>query len=177
MKFYETDQSKKDIQAIIDITFLNIQKNFPDFKSVTKNEVEIIIKNYIPIADRLRQHYIDGSEEKTKLLSDMFITAIYMIMNNISTKQELEKSKKSVWIRDKIWVTLSEMKKSMALKQEWNKYFDPYIYQESLDPEIKQIIDENKSAGVEIKQGSTFSPLIIGAIAIGAILVFMKGKK
>ena len=95
-----------------------------------------------------------------------------MAIKNLMSEDALASSDKDITLRDKIWITLSEIKKICSNSSEYRKFWNPASYLETA------------SASREITQ-STTSPenflsknmMVIGIGAAAIAAFFILGKK
>lgn len=149
------------------------QKNFKTV-AITASEIKEIIKNYMPVAMRLGVPYESvNPDEKNKFAADPYIKIIYMAMKNLTTEDALASSEKDITLRDKIWITLSEIKKICSNNSEYRKFWNPASYSEtaSASKEITQI-----STSPENFLSKNMMVIGIGTAAIAAFFIFGKKK-
>jgi hypothetical protein len=172
MNWFENDKYDEILSEISIAILKDWQKNFKDV-AVAASEIKEIIKNYMVVASRLGVPYESvNPEENKKFAADPYIKIIYMAIKNLMSEDALASSDKDITLRDKIWITLSEIKKICSNSSEYRKFWNPASYLETA------------SASREITQ-STTSPenflsknmMVIGIGAAAIAAFFILGKK
>lgn len=125
MAFYNEEKYAGEKAAALDAITASLKKYYPKI-TFTPSVITDTFNYYMDVAVKLNSVYSAvNPEENKKSLSDIWIKSIYMVIKGISDPAALTGQKTDTWLRDQIWMTLSEIKRVCAGDARFNKFYNP----------------------------------------------------
>ena len=125
MAFYNEEKYASEKAAALDAISASLKKYYPKI-TFTPSVIVDTFNLYMDVAVKLNSVYSAvNPEENKKSLSDIWIKSIYMVIKGISDPALLAGQKTDTWLRDQIWMTLSEIKRVCAGDARFNKFYNP----------------------------------------------------